>query len=509
MTTADGPVLVEANILEEKDHVAAMYVGRVIGKGGEMIRDLQARAGCRIDVDQNVPDGAPRVITYRGTRQKIDFAKHLVQLLCQDGPRRDVDLPLGEATQTHVGVPAQVIGKIIGRGGEMIRELQNKSQAKIQVDHNAMADDPNARRVTVTGTPLSVTKAQEMITFLTSNPTMDAMTALNMLVEEKTRGATQWGSGPPYATMPASGINMSGSSYGTSTGSAAYAAAPAAGAYSQPSAYSAGSYGGGGSGGQSYYSGHTAPQLYGGPAATATAYYGGAAHAGAIEVELVPCPKTYMGRIIGSKGATVNDVQKRSGCDIQINQDVPPGQDCEVTLKGTRQGIESAKQMLNEIIEMGPNHPYAGGQGGGGGGGGRYGSSGSGSGSGGYAQHQQQTSYGGYQSAASGGGYQTGSYAQGAQQGGAMSQYQQYQQQAAYGQQQPYGGAATPVPYMAAAVYAAGAPAASAYGGGVPAAAYVPPTASAWKAATSPDGQVYYYNEKTGESQWEKPPGMA
>jgi KH domain len=71
----------------------------------------------------------------------------------------------------------------------------------------------------------------------------------------------------------------------------------------------------------------------------------------------------------GTRGVTVNDLQRRSGCDIQINQDVPPGRDCEITITGTRQGIEMTKQMLQEIIAVGPGHPYAGGQGGGGGGG--------------------------------------------------------------------------------------------------------------------------------------------
>ena len=50
-------------VVEEKDEISAVYVGRVIGKGGEMIRDLQARSACRIDVDQNVPPGHPRWIT--------------------------------------------------------------------------------------------------------------------------------------------------------------------------------------------------------------------------------------------------------------------------------------------------------------------------------------------------------------------------------------------------------------------------------------------------------------
>lgn len=34
------------------------------------------------------------------------------------------------------------------------------------------------------------------------------------------------------------------------------------------------------------------------------------------------------------------------------------------------------------------------------------------------------------------------------------------------------------------------------------------PPVSEWKAATAPDGQVYYYNERSGETTWQKPPGM-
>ena len=380
-TTDASSLLPEPTIIEEKDHIAAVFVGRVIGKGGEMIRDLQARAGCRIDVDQNVPDGAPRVITFRGPRAKVDFAKRLVRknmlnslkhvvylvlrfvgticvhltrplslsfvifmyvqvvMLCDEG-KRDIDLPLGEAAQNVIQVPANVIGKIIGRGGEMIRELQNKSQAKIQVHHAAGADlDPSLRRVTVTGTRLSVTKAEEMINFLTSNPAMDAMTMLNMLIEEKTLGRSEWGAGPPYASMPNGGVGMQVTGYGS-------------GFQDQPQ------YGG--------YYGQQAQQHYG--AAAYTDYFGQAAAAvpaatgGGVEMESVPCPRIYMGRVIGQKGSTINDLQKRSGCDIQINQDVAPGQDCQITIKGTRQGIELAKQMLNEVIEMGPGHPYAGGR---------------------------------------------------------------------------------------------------------------------------------------------------
>jgi far upstream element-binding protein len=106
--------------LTEKQDIPVQYVGRIIGKGGEQIRDLQARSSCKVDVDQNVPHGAPRVITYHGTKDRIDFAKNLVNLLCQEN-WKNVELPLGFASRAVIQVPGTVIGKIIGRGGEMIK----------------------------------------------------------------------------------------------------------------------------------------------------------------------------------------------------------------------------------------------------------------------------------------------------------------------------------------------------------------------------------------------------
>jgi far upstream element-binding protein len=306
--------------LEERVSISPLYVGRVIGKGGEMVRDLQARSGCRIDLDQG---GAEKIITYRGTRAKIDFAKNLVAILCQPDGKPE-DLPLGEAQRKIIFVPATVIGKIIGRGGEMIRALQNASAAKIQVDHSGVGADPNQRQITVIGTPASAVKAEEMVNFIAANPQMDAMAGLQMLTRDKSSGGGVWGSGPPYANMPNGGVGMSQVDL-------AY--------YGQPAGGGGGGYGG-------------APGGYGAAAA------GGP---GGTVTDTFPAAKNYMGRIIGQKGTTINDLQRRSGCDIQINQDVAPGQDCIITITGPPPGVQAARQMLQDIIEMGPNHPYAGG----------------------------------------------------------------------------------------------------------------------------------------------------
>ena len=119
-----------AQLVEETGEVSSLYVGRVIGKGGEMIRDLQARSGCRIDVDQSVPPGQPRIITYRGTRKTVDFAKRLVQMLCNEQVNES-DLPLGEARREIMAVPAASVGKIIGRGGERMTAVSNSRMLSI------------------------------------------------------------------------------------------------------------------------------------------------------------------------------------------------------------------------------------------------------------------------------------------------------------------------------------------------------------------------------------------
>lgn len=444
---AATPASVVESSIVEKGEVSTLYVGRVIGKGGEMIRDLQARSGCQIDVDQNVPHGAPRIITYKGTPTDVAFAKQLVAMLCKDGVK-DTDLPLGKAVKKIIQVPSNVIGKIIGRGGEMIRELQNRSRGKIQVDHSGAGRDENYRQVIVTGIPESVVKAEEMINFLCANPVMDAMQALQMLVRDKLNSGTEWGSGPPYPNLPNQGQGMTADA-GMGDGM-----------------YGGGVYGQAASG----YGGYDDQQGYGVHGAQ---QYGVSGGIGGIETEVVPCAKMHMGRVIGQKGVTINDLQKRSGCDIQINQQVPAGMDCQISLKGSRQGIDTAKQMIQEIIELGSQHPYAGG-------------------------HGAKNQYGGLQ------GYQQQSYNQGAYANQAygqgayptLAQQQPYSQQYGMPQQQYYGG--QPMyqqqqPYQAQPAY-----------GGVA----MPPAASPWRTATSADGQIYYYNSITNETSWDKPPGM-
>ena len=54
-------------------------VGRVIGKGGETIKGLQAQSGAHITIDQNFPDGVPRKISISGPAGCVEIATKLVE----------------------------------------------------------------------------------------------------------------------------------------------------------------------------------------------------------------------------------------------------------------------------------------------------------------------------------------------------------------------------------------------------------------------------------------------
>eukprot|EP01034_Spumella_vulgaris_P030353 gene30353-37555_t len=61
-----------------------------------------------------------------------------------------------------------------------------------------------------------------------------------------------------------------------------------------------------------------------------------------------------VGQIIGSKGAIIQEIQMRSGAKAFINQDFPDGANRQVNLTGTPQQVKTASDLINLIIEQGP-----------------------------------------------------------------------------------------------------------------------------------------------------------
>lgn len=112
----DGERVQEVSPLDHR------FVGLVIGKAGETIKSFKKQSGASIEIDQNLPDGMPRVVIYRGTKRQVAIAKRLVDALVQRA-KEDEKTKAASATGAGMG--------ILGRGPagklDMEREAAEKA----------------------------------------------------------------------------------------------------------------------------------------------------------------------------------------------------------------------------------------------------------------------------------------------------------------------------------------------------------------------------------------------
>ncbi|CAL1135855.1 unnamed protein product, partial [Cladocopium goreaui] len=121
--------------------ISCNEVGRVLGRGGETIRRLEDESRARLEIDK-----AEGRLTISGRPESIERAKELVLLEvshCKllDGTVLKDD---GKPTGHGGGPPAsgkegfklwvlgKEAGKVIGRGGETVREIMQRTGAEIQ-----------------------------------------------------------------------------------------------------------------------------------------------------------------------------------------------------------------------------------------------------------------------------------------------------------------------------------------------------------------------------------------
>lgn len=195
-------------------YVPNSCVGVIIGKGGETIRDMQSRTGAHIKVtpDREAAGAAERSITLSGPPHAIELANTLVMDLVREGLSRfggqNTGAPTTDAFSRYSSVvetlmvPNDKVGLVIGKGGATIRELQQRSGARIQVakEGEAGAAGAGGSLYGAPGQPLppqggaGVTRA---VTLTGPRPFVDAAKAL---ISEKVAGYSA--AGPVGGTQP-------------------------------------------------------------------------------------------------------------------------------------------------------------------------------------------------------------------------------------------------------------------------------------------------------------------
>jgi far upstream element-binding protein len=116
----------------------------------QTIRTMQAVSGAHIDIDQQVPMGHACIVTVSGPPGAI----HACRSLLDDLLRTPVAAHPGQVTVPPGGLERivlcskQLVGRIIGRHGDIVKGLQAITGARIQIDQST-----EPCRVSITGAP--------------------------------------------------------------------------------------------------------------------------------------------------------------------------------------------------------------------------------------------------------------------------------------------------------------------------------------------------------------------
>jgi far upstream element-binding protein len=116
--------------------------GKVIGHGGDKINSIQAESGASVKIQNqsDVGPGQPRRITVTGAPDRVAHAVRIVNELIAPPPQRAPVTSSASgardpnAVEIFIPVDPDCFGKIIGRGGDTIRRLQEESGVRMQVD---------------------------------------------------------------------------------------------------------------------------------------------------------------------------------------------------------------------------------------------------------------------------------------------------------------------------------------------------------------------------------------
>lgn len=181
-------------------------VGVVIGKGGDMIKKIQADTGCRLQFLQTKNEGpGDRRCILQGTKQQVDDGKRMIEDLIDSVMRRNNGEGGGggnrggndnwnsnsgssnnsyqqqhQQSPNSMGggggsgvqvvqhqyqfiVPASKCGIIIGRGGDTIKQINQQSGAHCEMDRKASQNQTNEKTFTVKGEQHQVDEAKRLI----------------------------------------------------------------------------------------------------------------------------------------------------------------------------------------------------------------------------------------------------------------------------------------------------------------------------------------------------------
>jgi len=163
-------------------------VGFVIGKNGDMIRQLQERANVKMVVIQQSSEISEnqKQLRISGDPSKVDYAHQLVKDLLVEKEMEMLkysqkpnkghsnhsnNMEYGSMSRNYLEIPVspQFIGLVIGKGGENIKRISQETGAKVTVDVSKADQTGNKLCQITASNPSSLNMAADMVRDILSN----------------------------------------------------------------------------------------------------------------------------------------------------------------------------------------------------------------------------------------------------------------------------------------------------------------------------------------------------
>ncbi|KAK2994613.1 hypothetical protein RJ640_025667 [Escallonia rubra] len=304
-------------------------IGSIIGRGGEIVKQLRAESKSKIRIGETVSGCEERVVTiYSSSEETNDFpdfdgGEHRIcpaqdaifkvhDRVVADDLAPDDESEDAPKVTARLLVPSDQIGCIIGKGGQIVQSIRSDSGAQVRIlkdDHLPACALSSDELVQISGEAPVVRKALYLITSrLHSNPSRSQHMLASAAPNVYPSGGSLMGhSGGP----PVMGLTPLVSSYGGYKGE----------------------------------SGEWSRSLYSAPRSEGSSK----------EFSLcLVCPIANIGGVIGKGGAIINQIRQESAAGIKVDSSAAEGDDCLITISSREYFEDTYSPTVEAALRLQP-----------------------------------------------------------------------------------------------------------------------------------------------------------
>lgn len=313
-----------ARIIEEGLQIEQRWVGWLLGKGGGVAKEIEQETGARVSIDQSTKDLGYSTVKISGEVSCVEIAKGRVSSSLQKVggvPLQGTTASGGSTGSTQIQIEQQHVGWLVGRGGQVVREIEMNTGCKISL--NQESKDLGYSVATVTGDSQQVSSGYEQIT--------EKIRQVDPVAAGPAILGSMGGQDVPALQRPP-GITLASQSQRGYSSQPQHISPPS---ITLPS--------------------HRPQQP---PPFMAPSGGSGAILGSSLELNV---EQKWVGWLLGKGGKTMRDIEAETGATITMDQSSRDLGYSTVKVIGSSLGVQLAQQRIQASLDMASSHPGGGG----------------------------------------------------------------------------------------------------------------------------------------------------